>query len=162
MFILLYSLLFIVAIILQLTIIPLFSVKGITPDLVFILVMSIVFKHGRFWGLVSGFFAGLFLDFFGTGFVGISSLANIVAVFFAGYWVNAQLERRFGLTLLFLFITILIHNLIYFPILSIGSAVGFWPLLFRNVIPHSVYTLVFMAVIYLTVPRAFNKKRLAY
>lgn len=160
MAVLLYSLFFAVAIILQLTIIPLFSIKNITPDLVFILVISIVFKHGRFWGLMSGFVAGVMLDFFGAGFVGVSSLGNILAVFFAGYWVNEQFERRFLLMLLFLFITILIHNLTVYPIVFIGSSIGFWSLLFRNIIPHSFYTLVFMAVIYLAVPRAFNRNRL--
>ncbi len=161
MYVLLYSLLFAVAIILQLTLIPLFSIKNITPDLVFIVVLAIVFKHGRFWGLISGFVAGVVLDFFGTGFVGVSSLGNILAVFFAGYWINEQFERRFLLLLLFLFITTLIHNLTYFPIVSIGSSIGFWPLFFRSVIPHSMYTLVFMAVIYLAIPSAFNKSRLA-
>lgn len=152
--ILFYILFFIIAIILQLTIVPLFSIKEITPDLVLIVVFSVSFQTGKVWGVIAGFIAGLVFDLFGTGFVGLSSLANSISAFVAGFWGSEQLERRIEVIFGLLLVAIFIHDFLYFAILRIGTSLGFWNTLFKNIIPHTIYTLVFMVMIHLVFPKA--------
>jgi len=155
MHILFYTGLLLVGIVLQLKIVPLFAIRNITPDLVLIIIISISVRSGRLTGIIFGFISGIIFDFFGSGFVGVSSLSSCLAAFFAGYWGNEQFERRVDLMVGLLFLTIFIHDIVYFPILSIGSLTGFWSVIFKNVIPHTFYTLVFVAIFYLIFPRFF-------
>lgn len=144
---------FAVAIVLQLTVIPLFSIQGVTPDVILIAVVSVSLMRGKVVGIISGFVAGLCFDFFGTGLVGISSLTNSLAAFVAGFWVGEQFERRLSLILGPLFASIFVHDFLYFTILRIGAPVGFWRTVVRHVFPTTVYTLVFMLMIYLVLPK---------
>ena len=57
----------IIAFLLQSTLFSRFTVAGITPNLLLIVVASIGFLSGRRRGLIAGFFAGLLFDvFFGS------------------------------------------------------------------------------------------------
>lgn len=148
-----YIAFFILSIILQITIIPLFSIKGISPDLILILVISVSIQRGKFWGVVGGFSAGLVFDAFGTAFVGLSSLANSISAFVAGFLLGEQLEQRFGVIVGLILVSLLIHDFLYYTILSIGISIGFWVTLFKHVIPQSFYTLIFMVIIHMVLPR---------
>lgn len=159
MHILSYIVLFVVAVLLQLKVVPLFSIKSITPDLILILVIAVAFRHGKIAGVVCGFLAGLFYDLFGTGLVGVSSLANSIAAFIAGAWSGEHLQRRFGIILGQLSVIVLAHDLVYFSILTIDTSIGFWNTLFVRIVPHTCYTLVFMAIISMTFPGFFLARR---
>ena len=117
---------FILCIVLQITIIPLFSVKGIAPDLILILLISVAIQKGKFWGVVAGFWAGLIFDAFGTAFIGLSSFVNSIAAFVAGFLLGEQLEQRFGVIVGLILVSVLIHDFLYYTILSIGTGLGFW------------------------------------
>ena len=148
-----YIAFFILSIILQITIIPLFSIKGISPDLILILVISVSIQRGKFWGVVGGFSAGLVFDAFGTAFVGLSSLANSISAFVAGFLLGEQLEQRFGVIVGLILVSLLIHDFLYYTILSMGISIGFWVTLFKHVVPQSFYTLIFMVIIHMVLPR---------
>ncbi len=148
-----YIVFFILCIILQLTIIPLFSIKGISPDLILILVISVSIQRGKFWGVVAGFSAGLVFSAFGTAFTGLSSLANSISAFVAGFLLGEQLEQRFGVIVGLILVSLLIHDFLYYTILSIGTSIGFWVTLFKHVVPQSFYTLIFMVIIHMVLPR---------
>lgn len=151
-FILHFCILFI-CVILQITIIPLFAIKDISPNLVLIIVISVAIRQGKFWGVIAGFFAGLIFDSFGTAFVGLSSLTNSISAFVAGFLLGEQLERRFAVIVGLIFASLLIHDFFYYMILSIGMPIGFWTNLFKNVLPQSFYTLLFMIIVHLSVPK---------
>lgn len=148
-----YIAFFILSIILQITIIPLFSIKGISPDLILILVISVSIQRGKFWGVVAGFSTGLVFDAFGTALVGLSSLANSISAFVAGFLLGEQLEQRFGVIVGLILVSLLIHDFLYYTILSIGISIGFWVTLFKHVVPQSFYTLIFMVIIHMVLPR---------
>ena len=148
-----YIAFFILSIVLQSTVIPLFSIKGISPDLILILVISVSIQRGKFWGVVAGFSAGLVFDAFGTAFAGLSSLANSISAFVAGFLLGEQLEQRFGVIVGLILVSLLIHDFIYYTILSIGISIGFWVTLFKHVVPQSFYTLIFMVIIHMVLPR---------
>jgi len=148
-----YIAFFILSIILQITIIPLFSIKGVSPDLILILVISVSIQRGKFWGVVAGFSAGLVFDALGTAFLGLSSLANSISAFVAGFLLAKQLEHRFGVIVGLILVSLLIHDFLYYTILSIGISIGFWVTLFKHVVPQSFYTLIFMVIIHMVLPR---------
>jgi len=149
----LYIPLFLAALVLQLTVIPLFSINGVTPDIILILVIAVSLQKGRTWGVISGFLAGILFDIFGTGFVGVSSFANSVSAYVAGFFGGEQLEREFLVVTLLLFFSLLVHDMLYFLILSIGTPVGFFQVLLRQIIPQTIYTFTFMIILHLLSPR---------
>ncbi|NIR51177.1 rod shape-determining protein MreD [candidate division KSB1 bacterium] len=148
----------ILAVVLQKTFAPLFSIKSITPDLVLIGVMAISLQHGRVWGVLIGFSAGLLFDILGTEFVGLSSLSKSVAAYLAGFFGAERLERRSGGIIGFLFLVLFAHDCMYYSILSIGTPAGFWSTLFKQALPTAIYTLVFMIMIDLVWPKALWRK----
>lgn len=148
-----YIAFFFLSITLQVNIVPLFSIKGISPDLVLILVIAVAIRHGKFWGVVAGFFAGLIFDAFGTAFLGLSSLVNSIAAFVAGFLLGEQLEQRFVVVVSLIFASLLIHDFFYYIVLAIGTPISFWATLFKHVLPQSFYTMVFMVIIHLVLPK---------
>ena len=149
-----YSLLFVIAIILQLTIMPLFAIKTIVPDLILIIVLSATMQHGRIFGIVYGFAAGVIFDAFGTGLVGLSSLSNVAAAYIVGILADEKLERRFAIVNGVLLTALLCHDILYFSVLVLGTDISFWNTILRYVFPHTFYTLVFFLIVYLALPRS--------
>lgn len=149
--------LLVVAVVLQLRLLPLFSIKGIIPDLILILVVMITFQRGRMWGIIGGFLAGFVFDLWGTGILGLSSLTYPLSAFVAGLW-REQPDRRLSTIIGPLFLTLLVHDLIYYLILRVGTFVGFWKTLIAVAIPTSIYTLVFLSIVYLAVPSVLGKR----
>ena len=150
----LHVLLFAVSILLQLTIAPLFSIKDVMPDFILIMIVAIALQKGRTWGIIAGCFAGLLFDNFGTGFVGLSSLTNTMTAFLAGFIGGERLERRFVSIVGFLFLLLLIHDTMYFTIISIGTSISFGDIFVHFALPTTIYTLTFMTMINLVWPRA--------
>jgi rod shape-determining protein MreD len=157
---LLYILLHCAAIILQLTIIPLFAVRETIPDLILIVVIAGTLKHGRVFGILSGFAAGLLYDSFGTGLLGLSSLAYSAAAYIVGVLANEQLERRVTTILSVFVAAMLCHGILYHTILLLGTNIGFWTTFISYTIPGTVYTLLFVAIIHLLIPRLLWGARL--
>jgi len=112
-----YIVFFILCIILQLNAVYAASLHhSANPEI------SVSIQRGKFWGVVGGFSAGLVFDAFGTAFVGLSSLANSISAFVAGFLLGEQLEQRFGVIVGLILVSLLIHDFLYYTILSIGTS----------------------------------------
>ncbi len=149
-----HVLLFVLSIMLQLTIAPLFSIKEVMPDFILIMIVAIALQKGRAWGIIAGCAAGLLFDNFGTGFLGLSSLTKTITAFLAGFIGGERLERRFLSIVGFLFFLLLSHDVMYYTIISIGTSLGFWDTILHYALPTTIYTLTFMTMINLVWPRA--------
>lgn len=147
-----YIFLLAASILLQLTFIPFFSIHGATPNLILIMVIIVSIREGRTWGVISGFIVGFCFDFFGTGFVGVSSLANSVAAFSAGFLRTTQFEKRLVTLYSILMGTVVLHDVLYLTLQRLGSYTNYWSLLFLDVLPQSLYSLLFIAMIHLLFP----------
>lgn len=146
--------LLILTIILQVQVAPLFSVKSATPDFLLILVLAITFQKGRLWGIGAAFSAGLIFDVFGTGIIGLSSLAKSVSTYIAGFFASERLERGFGAVSGLLMGVLLLHDSLYYLVLDIGTQMSFWSVFVKHVIPSSIYTFSFLIMLHLIRPRA--------
>ena len=116
---LIYVIIMIVALILQVTIFSFYSVWGITPDLLLIIVISLALVNGYRWGAYMGFVAGFFQDIFSGGFFGINIIIKLILGYGFGFF-----ERK------------VYHKNIVIPIVSVVVATIFSQFLFVILTDH--------------------------
>jgi len=92
------ALIVIIILVIQLTILNLFTLQGLKPDLILILIIIFALLKGEGEGAVIGFFSGLLQDIFSVGLLGVNALIKTVAGFLCGLLK----ERIFSEHILFL------------------------------------------------------------
>jgi rod shape-determining protein MreD len=103
----------------------------------------IAIKEGQLTGTIWGFIIGLMFDLSSGSFTGLSAMTKTIAGFTAGYFFDEDKapltlgSYRFVLTVLFVS---LIHNTIYFIILTRGSDIGLLKAIFQIGLATSFYT----------------------
>ncbi|MDO8551081.1 MAG: hypothetical protein Q7S03_00115 [bacterium] len=81
-------------VLLQSSFMPYFSFFGVTPNLIFILVIFLVF-FAPSWSFISAFWGGIFLDYFSTHFLGFYVLILLGAVFFIKLVLKRYVQTPF-------------------------------------------------------------------
>lgn len=117
----------------------------ITPDIILIGVVYFGIRKGKIPGSVAGFFAGLFLDLLSFSFIGLSALSQATSGFISGFFNNENKIQRYTGSISFVWIVILsslFNNLIYFSLYYQGTSVGMLGVIFKYVLPTSIYTAV--------------------
>ena len=107
LFYLIPFLLFAPLLILQLTLVPLFAIKSVVPDLTIILLVFVTLKRGQLQGAIYGFLFGLLLDIFTGGLIGSAMFSKTLAGFIAGYFYAENPEEISGLDFKFVGIVFL-------------------------------------------------------
>jgi rod shape-determining protein MreD len=79
-----YIVLLIIILFIQSTRFDFWSVYGVKPDLVLLLIFIISFREGRITGTVFGFIGGLAQDFFSNGLLGSGAFAKSLWGYLAG------------------------------------------------------------------------------
>ena len=106
---------------LQTTIVSFTSIANIIPDVMLIWIVYIAITQGQIPATVYGFAIGLLLDLISGQFLGLSALSKTIAGFLAGYFFH---ENKIDLNLanyqflIFVGISSIVHNLIYFIIFT--------------------------------------------
>lgn len=72
------------ALLIQLTLINLFTIQGLKPDLILLVVIVFSLLQGAEEGSISGFASGLLQDIFSSGLLGINALAKTIIGFICG------------------------------------------------------------------------------
>ncbi len=131
------------AVLLQLIVAPWLAIRGVKPDFVLILILFVAVLFGRVSGQLCGFGFGMIMDLIGIGsFLGLSALTKTVAGFLAGY-LKGQHNRLNGFTFYtFICFIIFIHYLIFFLINYHSAEYPVQLLVFRYVLPNTLYTAV--------------------
>jgi rod shape-determining protein MreD len=141
-----YSIVTLLLLILQTTIIPFASIANIVPDILIIWIVYVAIKLGQIPATIIGFMIGIVIDLVSGHFIGLSALSKTVAGFFAGYFYN---ENKIDYTigsyhfLIIVGFSSLFHNIIYFVIFVQGSEIGFWTAVFRFGLFSTIYTIAF-------------------
>jgi rod shape-determining protein MreD len=154
-----YFLIIAVLILVQKTVIWLIAITTyqITPDIVLIGIVYIGIKQGKISGSITGFITGLILDLLSFSFFGLLALSKSVAGFFTGFFNIENKYDRYLNSYTFMLIVLfasLINNILYFWIYFQGTSLTFLDLLFRYILPSSLYTALLSSVVVL-----FNKRR---
>jgi len=108
----------IAALIIQLTIINSFTIQGLKPDLVLVVVIVIALLQGAEEGIIYGFVSGLLQDIFSIGLLGVNALVKTVMGFICGILREKLFAEHLLLIvpLVTLFISI-VQNILMFYIL---------------------------------------------
>ena len=109
---------------LQTTVVPLFAVEGVMPDLLTIWLVFVALREGQTTATIAGFSSGLLLDFFSGDFLGIGALAKTCSGFVAGYFYDSfKTAETIGTYRFFfaMFFSSLLHNLLFFIIYLAGT-----------------------------------------
>ena len=138
----LLSLLFIL---IQTTIVRFLPVATITPDVLLIWVVFLGIRDGQITATVAGFFIGLVMDLLSgsDGMLGLSAMCGTIAGFIAGYFYHENKTYQTLGTYRFLLVlggVGFVHNLLYFIIFLQGSGIRWWGAVVQYGIPTMVYT----------------------
>lgn len=135
-----YLLLFVLALVLQLTLVKYIQIFNWRPDLLLILLVAFSLRKGPNIGMTAGFIIGLIQDIISTHFFGLLAFSKMVAGFLAG-----SLKGKFAVRtefLLTLLISGLAHDFIYFFINTLGENFSFQSLFVLYTFPNLMYTII--------------------
>lgn len=135
-----YILLFILALLFQMTFIRYIEILHWKPDLILIVLVIFSIQYGPNFGSTAGFISGLMGDLVSSHFIGLGALSKSIT----GY-LSANLSRFFkerGQFILTLAISGFVHNVIYFFISTLGSNFSWDVIIFLYIIPNLFYTTV--------------------
>lgn len=135
-----YLLFFIIALLLQVTLVKYIQIVTWRPDLVLIVLVSYSLRYGPNRGMSAGFAVGLLQDLLSSHFLGLTALSKTLAGFVAGSLAGEFTVRvKFFLALL---ISGLVHDLVYFFIYTLGENFSFQSLIVLYTIPNLTYTVI--------------------
>jgi rod shape-determining protein MreD len=138
-----YFLFALLLMIIQTKVMSVFSLEGITPDLLLIWLIYVAIKNGQLTATVWGFAIGIMFDMATGNFIGLSALSKTIAGFIAGYFYN---ENKATMTLgsyrfvIIVLLTSFVHNAIYFTAFTRGSEIGLWRAIFLYGLATTFYT----------------------
>jgi rod shape-determining protein MreD len=149
----------IVVLVLQSTVLYRLEIGGIRPDLLVAYVVYFGWMRGPIPGTLGGFGIGLFQDLDASGPLGLNALAKTVVGFLvakAGFRVHrSNVIVRFA----FFFAAMLVHDLIYYGVVTGGDGGAFMKQFFLKSIPTAVYTAV-VTLVLLGVAERITQRRL--
>lgn len=150
-------LILILAILIQLIIIPLISVYNIAPQVILIILVYYTLLGGQIFGTILGFISGFLFDLFSGGVLGSAALAMTISIFVIGYFYNENRLKENITTyffVLYLFIAGIIYFLIYTEVGNFNPETKLNVILLEGTLFPSIYTSLFGVLVVL-----FNSKR---
>jgi len=140
-----YTLLLLIAFILQFTLVHYIEIYGYRPDLLLIVLVSFSLRKGPNWGMTIGFTVGLIQDYVSAQLIGLAALSKTIAGFVAGNLRGKFAEStQFFLTLI---ICGLLHDLVYFFIYFLGENSIIQSLILYTVL-NLTYTILIGGILY--------------
>jgi rod shape-determining protein MreD len=149
----------VVVLILQSAILYRIEIGGVRPDLLAAFVVYFAWMRGPVAGTLGGFGVGLVQDLDASGPLGLNALAKTVIGFLvakAGFRVH---RSNLGVRFSFFLIAMLVHDLIYFGVVTGGDALAFFRQMFLVALPTALYTTV-ATLLLLGVAERFTRRRL--
>ncbi len=146
------------ALLLQVTVVDLLRVKGVVPDLIFLLVVFYSFWRGQREGAFWGFVAGLMKDFITGSYLGLNALSTGVAGYLVG-WAESRLYKESSLVVMVItFLATLVSQLVYYLLLVyLEIKVPFGVALFQVVFPSAMYNALLVPLFYRKFYRLYLK-----
>ncbi len=144
-----YGLLIFVYYILQTAFFPRFSLAGVSPNIMVILVSTIGFAKGGNQGMTVGMICGIILDIFSSGFFGMYALIFVVIGFLNGSFRQIFFGDDMKLPLLLIGSSDLIYGGMVYIFTYISRGRLDFPFYFMNLMmPEMVYTILVSLILY--------------
>lgn len=133
---------------LQSAVFPYFELAGVVPDVLLILVVSTAFFKGQNAGVLTGFFAGLLMDFCIGNYLGIFAIFYMIIGYFNGYAVKIFDREDYLLPLGLVAVSELVYSFLYYVFIVLLNGrlnIGYY--FSRIIIPRVIYT-TFAAILF--------------
>jgi rod shape-determining protein MreD len=147
------TLVLLVVLILQATVVHRIAVAGVRPDLLVAFVVYFGWVRGPIPGVVGGFSVGLLQDLDAPGPLGLNALAKTVVGFIvakAGFRVH---RSNLGVRFFFFLLAMLVHDVIYFGVYTAGDFGAFVRQFVFVALPSALYTTVLVLILLTAVER---------
>ena len=152
------AILIIIAFLLQSTLFSRFTIAGITPNLILIVVASIGFLSGRRNGLIAGFFAGMLFDVF-FGFVyGLYACIFMYIDYTNGIFQKLLFPNDIKLPLGLIVVSDILYGHVYYIFMFLFRGdLGYVYYLLNIILPEVVYTVVISCVLFPLIQTIYRK-----
>ncbi|MBP2644678.1 MAG: rod shape-determining protein MreD [Firmicutes bacterium] len=137
----------VVAFIIQTTLLPLISIKGVQPDLLLIIVVSGGLLVGKEQGVGLGFFSGLVQDLASGTVFGVNTLSKIATGYAAGTLERKVFKEKFWLPVIGVLGATFFNNFLQIFVLSLLG----YPLNINEIITTILYPVGYNIVLALPV-----------
>jgi rod shape-determining protein MreD len=147
-----WLLMFIFSLILQTSFVPIITLWGIKPDLPLIVLFFFSLKFEVLPAMLVGFFLGLGQDIYSPSMLGQNAFATMVCGAFVGLFNERVMKTDPIIKAVLLFLTIIIHDTLFWLIQIIRLADSFSLLfynLFRYTFLRCVYSILFASLVFL-------------
>lgn len=137
------------AIVAQVMLAPHLALFGAVPSFPVLVVITLAIVEGPEAGAISGFAAGLMLDFLGTSPVGVWALVLVIVGYVAGLLQENLFAEGWLMPVTVAVIAGVLAELSYLIALQIlGSGPEFWRSVWTVVLPRGVYNTVLVLLLY--------------
>ncbi|HNY30635.1 MAG TPA: rod shape-determining protein MreD [Fibrobacteria bacterium] len=135
------------ALVVQATVVPLFSLYGVQPSLFMVAFVLFALRSGALPAVWMGFFCGLILDTYSIGTLGAFSFALTLIGFGTGQLHERRVHLGYPLRVTLLGVGAFLHDLIWHLASRHGMEhlVGF---LLRVALPSALYTMLIGAIVF--------------
>lgn len=151
--------LFFLALLIQITVIPLISIGGVIPDLIIILLVYYGITQGQIYGSVLGFIYGFLFDIITGSLLGSTMISKTIAGFTAGYFSSENKVDNYLISYNFSLIVLLcafIDSTINIFFSSIDFNSSLIALFFENSLFPAIYTASIGLMIMIFYPKRRN------
>lgn len=139
----------IICFLLQSAVMPAFSLAGVVPDLLLILVISVAYTRGRVAGMLTGLFAGLLNDACFSSMLGLGALFYLCIGYAAGFSKKIYDEKDYLLPMLMIFAGEFVYSFAYYIAhFLLRSRTEFGYYFIHLILPRMVYTILAAALLY--------------
>lgn len=134
---------------LQSTVMPAFSMAGVVPDLLLILVITVAYTRGRVPGMLTGLAAGLLTDVCFHNMVGLCALFYLCIGYVAGHTQKLYDERDYFIPMVMMPVGEFVYSFAYYiAYFLLRSRTEFGYYFVHLILPRMVYTLLAAAALY--------------
>lgn len=148
-----YAIVFLGLVVLQTTVVNLLAIKDVQPDGLLLALIYLALREGSMPAIVAGFSVGLLEDFLSTGFIGLTALSKSIAGYVAGLYYGRRPTLTWSWTVLVVFSTAFVHDIVHNFTLALGKHVNFFYLILASAFPGAVYTTVVAFIIHNLLPK---------
>lgn len=153
-----FIILLLIAIIIQLFVMPYFEIDRVSPDVITIVIVYSSFYFGRLNGTIFGFVGGFIFDLVSGGIIGSGMFAKTLVGFLAGFFQNTYLnesEYHFIKYLLIMFFCAGIDSF-FFSLFGFAEIkLSLINLFFTTSIFPGIYTTIISIPVYFLRPKGF-------
>lgn len=116
----------VVALFLQVAVVPFFSIGGVKPDLLLVVVVCAALLGGAQRGAVLGAGAGLLMDLASAHTTGVTMLAKMVTGYMIGLAEQQVFKENVFLPMFALLVATVVHGLLFFGVLFLLGQPVYW------------------------------------